>query len=237
MENSPKTPAHIRLPKSLLDDPLWLNLSPTCRDIFITLLKLAVYKTARKFDDHGHVFDLEVGQLCMSYAEILKHCSKYISLIQVERSIQKLKKYGFLMQEVRYRKSIITISHLDTYDLIKNEDEVKSEVNLRQTCGKLEVQKKKVKKEKKENINSVQTAAPLNTQIHFSFETSKIENITPKDIQDWKEAYPCADVEGELKRMTQWLLANPNKAKLKKNWRKFLTTWLQKSHETTLNRT
>jgi hypothetical protein len=39
-------------------------------------------------------------------------------------------------------------------------------------------------------------------------------------------AYPAADIPVELARATQWLKANPKKAK-KSNWRKWLTTsWL-----------
>ena len=50
--------------------------------------------------------------------------------------------------------------------------------------------------------------------------------ITPEDLAAWAVAYPAADIAVELARATEWLKANPKKAK-KSNWRKWLTTtWL-----------
>lgn len=52
------------------------------------------------------------------------------------------------------------------------------------------------------------------------------EGITDGDRAEWAAAYPAADIAVELARATQWLKANPKKAK-KSNWRKWLTTtWL-----------
>lgn len=52
------------------------------------------------------------------------------------------------------------------------------------------------------------------------------EGITDADRAEWAAAYPAADIAVELARATQWLKANPKKAK-KSNWRKWLTTtWL-----------
>src|SRR5688572_28247292 len=48
-ENSCKTPAHIRIPRSLLDNPLWQDLPPTYQAVFYKILELALYKP-RKFD-------------------------------------------------------------------------------------------------------------------------------------------------------------------------------------------
>ena len=52
------------------------------------------------------------------------------------------------------------------------------------------------------------------------------EGIGDSDLAEWAAAYPAADIPVELARATQWLKANPKKAK-KSNWRKWLTTsWL-----------
>ena len=52
------------------------------------------------------------------------------------------------------------------------------------------------------------------------------EGISDSDLAEWAAAYPAADIPVELARATQWLKANPKKAK-KSNWRKWLTTsWL-----------
>jgi hypothetical protein len=57
------------------------------------------------------------------------------------------------------------------------------------------------------------------------------EGITDADRAEWSQAYPAADITVELARSTQWLKANPKKAK-KSNWRRWLTTvWLCKCQD------
>jgi hypothetical protein len=57
------------------------------------------------------------------------------------------------------------------------------------------------------------------------------EGITDADHAEWSQAYPAADLPVELAKATQWLKANPKKAK-KSNWRKWLTTvWLSKCQD------
>ena len=47
---------------------------------------------------------------------------------------------------------------------------------------------------------------------------------------EWEQAYPACDINRQLLAMDQWLKSNPLKAK-KSNWRKFITTWLQKEQD------
>lgn len=144
---------YIRIPRSLLNDPLWKKLSLAYQHIFIVLIEHACYQP-RKFDDHGEIIELLPGQICISIREFKKLCHDQISKNDIERFFLKLKLYGFLRLEVRHRKSIITITHPDTYELIKQVHETTNETNLRQTRDKLETQTNKDNKEKKDkNIN------------------------------------------------------------------------------------
>jgi len=57
------------------------------------------------------------------------------------------------------------------------------------------------------------------------------EGITDADRAEWSQAYPAADLPVELAKATQWLKANPKKAR-KSNWRRWLTTvWLSKCQD------
>lgn len=138
----------IKLPRSLLKDPLWKDLPLSYQHVFLVILEHVCYRP-QKFDDHGHIIELQIGQMCASLREIRKLCGKYIKLWDVERGIDKLILCQFVRQEVRHRKSIITITHLDTYNIILNECATTSGTNLRQTCDI----NKEVKKEKKEKTN------------------------------------------------------------------------------------
>lgn len=224
----------IKIPRSLLDDPLWNSLSPVYQHIFIIIFKNACYKP-RKFDDHGHILDLKPGQLCISEDDLRKLCHKSISENDIHRCIVKLKLYGFLSQKVNHKKSILTITYTSIYEDFKNQNEPISEPNLNQTRTKLEPQTKKDKKDKKvkkedtlaPEVASQRTEAGGNSII-FSFNTEKFENIRPKDLADWKEAYPAVDIEQELKFMVQWLLSNKADAP-KSRFRSFITRWLTRN--------
>jgi len=59
-------------------------------------------------------------------------------------------------------------------------------------------------------------------------------NITDDHLSQWKKAFPKADVSTELERMNQWLWANP--ARRKKNYPRFIISWLGRAQEVGLVR-
>lgn len=48
-----------------------------------------------------------------------------------------------------------------------------------------------------------------------------------QQLLKWKEAYPKTDVESEIKKAAVWAAANPKKTK--KNWARFMNSWLAKA--------
>ena len=54
--------------------------------------------------------------------------------------------------------------------------------------------------------------------------------IKPADREAWATAYPACTLDIELVRATEWLKANPTKAR-KSNWRRFLVSWLTRSQD------
>ena len=65
--------------------------------------------------------------------------------------------------------------------------------------------------------------------ITWSFD-SGWQGITDNDRQAWATAYPACTLDIELLRATEWLIANPTKAR-KSNWRRFLVSWLTRSQD------
>jgi hypothetical protein len=45
-----------------------------------------------------------------------------------------------------------------------------------------------------------------------------------------KASYPRADIDGEIRKMDAWLLSNP--AKRKKNYERFISSWLKRVNDT-----
>ncbi len=68
------------------------------------------------------------------------------------------------------------------------------------------------------------------TKIHWS-EDRGWQGISDADGEAWKRAYPAVvDLDGAMARASEWLRANPSRAK-KSNWRRFLTSWLAREQE------
>lgn len=66
-------------------------------------------------------------------------------------------------------------------------------------------------------------------EIYFNFKKRKFFNITIEDKAGWLDAYQACDINQELSKMREWLLANPSKKK--KNYRRFITNWLSRAQE------
>lgn len=69
----------------------------------------------------------------------------------------------------------------------------------------------------------------IRCNISFSFQDRCFLGIEQKDIEEWKKAYPAVDIDIEINRAKEWLLANPKKRK--KNYRRFLVNWFNYTQE------
>jgi hypothetical protein len=73
------------------------------------------------------------------------------------------------------------------------------------------------------------TSAVPSINFNFSGLTENWENIPDELVEKWQEAYPALNVERELLKAGEWLIANPTKRK--KNYRRFLVNWLARGQE------
>lgn len=194
-DNSVKTPPHIRIPKSLLDDPLWIDLPPAYKEVFMVILKNVLWKAPQKFDDYGKIIEIQIGQICISEADLLAKCGKFITSNDVQRSILKMKMYGFLSQEVIHRRNVLTIIHPDTYDLLKKASDPRSDPILIQSRSNLDPvlnkEGKKGKKEKSIYSPSAEAAALL---IFFNQSIKKFIPEVPEPDESEKAAKPLDDL-------------------------------------------
>jgi len=91
--------------------------------------------------------------------------------------------------------------------------------------------KSKLNKSKEENNKVLPPLSKknINSKIEFDFDKRKFLNITIEDKSGWLAAYPACDIELELYKMREWLLANPEKRK--KNYRRFIVNWLTRTQD------
>jgi hypothetical protein len=88
----------------------------------------------------------------------------------------------------------------------------------------------KNKKSSKSGAEKKSDSRPPNQpKIRLNIEEQEWENITKKDLQKWRQAYPACDVGIELARAAQHIISNPEKRK--KNWRRYITNWLSRQQD------
>lgn len=86
-----------------------------------------------------------------------------------------------------------------------------------------------------------QTASPLRKtgskeRISFDFEKNDFSGINSQDYKDWHQAYPGIDLSIEFAKMRKWCEANSQQARAKRQWLKFINSWLSKAFEKESNR-
>lgn len=82
----------------------------------------------------------------------------------------------------------------------------------------------------RQNVRPRSTSSPRAIEtIKFNFSSWTFEGIQESDLETWKKLYDKVDVERELLKMQEWIKSNPTKSK--KLWRRFITTWLNRSQE------
>ena len=118
------------------------------------------------------------------------------------------------------KKSIITILNYEHYNPLTDEEKT------------TENEEKKTTERPLKDHRLVPTNKSI-SNVNFNFSTEQWETLTDKDKKRWKKTYPACDVEQELLKMADWLVAHPNRRK--KNYRAFISRWLanrQKEVET-----
>jgi hypothetical protein len=145
------TPPYIRIPRSLLENNLWKGLSLKYQHIFLILLENVNFEPEYKFDAHGTIITLEPGQFGTTFRDFADLCHKDVSKSDIEGFFLKLKKYEFIRQETRHSKTIVTITHKETYELIKQASQTRSQTKVRQDSDKIQTQSNNIRtKEYKE---------------------------------------------------------------------------------------
>jgi len=70
----------------------------------------------------------------------------------------------------------------------------------------------------------------ISNLISFSIEERRWEEISALDMESWAKAYPACDINTELAKAGEWIIANPAKGK-KSNYRRFIVNWLSRSQD------
>ena len=129
-----------------------------------------------------------------------------------------------------HRLSIISIVKYATYNPRPSSDQ-RPDKTTGETTGETKKNKDKKKVLNKEiNIKPLaRTRKKSEPKISFDFKQRKFLNIKIEDKAGWLDAYPACDIDQELRKMREWLLANPKQKK--KNYERFINNWLSRTQD------
>lgn len=219
----------IKLPRSLLTDPVWGKFSSDEKIIFITLLTNMAWKET-VLDDFGVLTVVKPGQVLMTQRDLVRNSfpekndpkalSKYKSL--VNRALAKFKKLKFSNHKTNHKKTIHTIVREDICELF----EPNFEPNSNQT---------RTTKEEYKNIRK-NKYTPNSVEFELaSFFIQEIQRFLPdfncRNIQTWcKHLHSLLSIDKRLpedvKDYISWITSQGNwwqgkilsPEKLRKHW-------------------
>jgi hypothetical protein len=123
------TTGFIQIPRSLLSHPTVRTCSDSYFRILFTIIENLAFAPCQQ-DDHGKLIDLQPGQFMCTDRELEKLTGSSDSTCR--RAIARFESVGIMKQEVKHTKKIITFTHLDTCNLIKNGGEAAREAKAKQ---------------------------------------------------------------------------------------------------------
>lgn len=120
----------IKVHRSLLDKPIWLNSIPEHKSVLITILMLANHEE-KQWDWGGQKFNINPGQFITSLGTIKNRTGKGITMQNVRGALHRFEKLEFLTNESTTIGRLITITNWDSYQY--NQNETNKETNKRLT--------------------------------------------------------------------------------------------------------
>jgi hypothetical protein len=193
-----KTDTYIRPPRSLMDDCRFRDALLEHQIIFIRFIHLAAY-VPFEHNIKGEIVQIRVGQLCYSLRKLAELCGKKCTLGLIRGAIRYFEKVDFLTQTLTHEKTIISITHRETYGLLNEWYNTRSNTELTQTShtNREERELRELKNGKKrEEKKPASSPKPARTRVAtedglrratFLFESirKRKSDFAAKDLNGW----------------------------------------------------
>ncbi len=213
----------IKLHRKIRENEIWEKEPFNKRSAWIDLLLRATHKK-EKFLIGNTIIKLKAGQIFTSEKKLAEDWKW--SRWKVRCFLNLLKEIGQIeTPEKTSRYTILTIANWELYQSDNSNKDTNK--NIKKTSKRH--QKDTYKNVKNGNNDKKSNTTVQKKKINFDFDKEIWENITDKDKNSWREAYPACNIELEIKQMKEWLLSNPDKRKTL--YRKFITNWFKRSQD------
>ena len=137
----------VQIPRSLYEHPTVIAAPLAQFKALMYLIEGACFAPCQQ-DDHGKLIDLKPAQIMITqrgFATWIK-----VKENDVRRAIERFSKVKILMQEVTHKKTIITITHQDTYERFLSYSDARSDAKVTQERRKSDAEKEKIENIEKE---------------------------------------------------------------------------------------
>jgi len=186
----------IKLHRSLLEHPLWLNSTNEQRVILVTLLMLANH-AEKKWEWQGRPYTCKPGQLITSLESLRKKCGPDMTLRQVRTALTRLEKMEFLTRRASHHNTQITICNWERYQQ-ENCEDVKEDVKFVSNACPTDVQRVTTNKNDKECKNERTPLTPPEGGSGGEFSSKGKQGLSPGALKLLRDAgMKPEDVLGE----------------------------------------
>lgn len=104
----------IKVYRTLLNNPIWIESTPEQKTILITLL-LMVNHQKKEWEWQGMPYTVIAGQVITSLESIAQKCGKGISIQNVRTALKRFERFGFLTGKSTNKNRLITINNWEFY--------------------------------------------------------------------------------------------------------------------------
>lgn len=217
------------IPRSITSDPRYQGARLKYKHVLHILLEHAAFRKT-KYAIGTNLIDIEIGQFCVSVRGLIDLCNKGIKFKEdkvdkntIERASHFWSTCGFVRQEVRHGKTILTITIPEVYIKEKQEGETASETKVRLN--------RDTNEERKEELRSLCLKETLGDADSFLLEKNKKEEIkksyTPNQGDSNQETIfkiPESQIKDDL--MVSLIFIEENKIPLdEKDVEKWIRKW------------
>ena len=123
---------HLRIPRSLHENPLYFDAHPIYQAILHRFFYLASYRI-QEHNINGKIIILKPGQFCWSLRNLQKECGAKISVAFLRGAIRYFERVGFLTQTLTHKKTLITLSESILYEAKTKQPNTTSNTELTQS--------------------------------------------------------------------------------------------------------
>lgn len=203
---------YIKIPRSLLNDPIWKSLPYTYRHIYLTILQHMAFEACKQ-NDFGLLTELQPGQFLTTERKLVDLCDEEeIDKSLIHRALIKFRSLGFSNHKTNRKKTIITITRTDILELLKPRIEPNSNQTRTIKEESEDITFSLKKESEKEKRISLTSHSPSFKKAKFSQEDfqairiycdEKELPISDSDICQWLRKYPPERITNNLSLMLQ----------------------------------